>query len=141
MLAHKKSKGKAALDRLKVMEGCPHPYDKMKKMCIPRAVKNIRLKPGRKFCRLGDLSSLAGWRHNDLINKLEAKRQVKNAAFYEKKKAMAKILDSAKEATSAETADIDAQLAALGYGDIKPNYSSAADEKVAGGEEEEEDDE
>mmetsp|Transcript_20281 Transcript_20281/g.38157 ORF Transcript_20281/g.38157 Transcript_20281/m.38157 type:complete len:244 (-) Transcript_20281:137-868(-) len=131
MIAHKKAKGKAAMDRLKVMEGCPHPFDKMKKLVIPRAIKNIRLKPNRKFCRLGDLSSLAGWRHNDLIEKLEAKRKVKAAAFYEKKLATSKILKDATEATKAECKEIDAQLAELGYGVITPNYGGAA---AAGGE-------
>jgi len=129
MIAHKKSKGKAALARLKTFEGCPEEFNRKKKLCIPRALKNLRLKPGRKFCRLGDLSTLAGWRHNDLINKLEAKRMARNAAFYEKKKAMSKITEEARAATKDELKDIDAQLAELGYGEIKPNYKGKAEEE------------
>lgn len=126
MLPHKKPKGKAALGRLKVFEGCPAPYDTMKRVVMPRALKNLRLKPGRKFCRLGDLSSLAGWRHNDLIEKLENKRQQKALGYYEKKKAMRKIVDAAKAATQGQLAAIDKELAELGYGPINPNAGAGA---------------
>ncbi len=50
--------GQAAMERLKVFEGCPHPYDKVKKVVIPQALRVLRLRPGRKYCRLGDLSKL-----------------------------------------------------------------------------------
>eukprot|EP00467_Chlorarachnion_reptans_P009952 CAMPEP_0114515658 /NCGR_PEP_ID=MMETSP0109-20121206/16868_1 /TAXON_ID=29199 /ORGANISM="Chlorarachnion reptans, Strain CCCM449" /LENGTH=242 /DNA_ID=CAMNT_0001695907 /DNA_START=78 /DNA_END=806 /DNA_ORIENTATION=- len=138
MMAHKKSKGKAAMARLKVFEGCPEMYNRTKKMCIPRAIKNIRLKPNRKFCRLGDLSTLGGWRHNDLIAKLEAKRMVRNSAYYEKKKALDAILKQAKAETKEELKDIDAQLAELGYGEIMPNYGSGAKAEGAAAEAKEE---
>jgi ribosomal protein uL13 len=48
MLPHKGPRGQAALDRLKVMEGCPPPYDKIKKMVIPSALRVVRLRPGRR---------------------------------------------------------------------------------------------
>ncbi len=48
--------GQAAMERLKVFEGVPHPYDKVKKVVIPQALRVLRLRPGRKYCRLGDLS-------------------------------------------------------------------------------------
>ena len=41
-----------------------------------QALKNLRLKNGRAFCRLGDLAKNVGWRHNDLIKRLEDKRKV-----------------------------------------------------------------
>ena len=43
MLPHKTKRGTAALERLKVFEGCPYPYSHMKKRCAHRALKVIRL--------------------------------------------------------------------------------------------------
>ena len=40
----------AALERLKLFEGVPPPYDRKKKMVVPEALRVLRLKPGRKFC-------------------------------------------------------------------------------------------
>ena len=39
MVPHKTKRGEAALGRLKAYEGVPPPYDKMKKMVIPDALK------------------------------------------------------------------------------------------------------
>ena len=89
MLPHKTQRGQLAMGRLKVFEGMPHPYDKMKRVVVPDALKATRLRPGRKFCVLKDLSHSVGWKHKDLIERLENKRKVKSAAFYEKKKAAA----------------------------------------------------
>jgi len=86
MIPHKTKRGQVALERLKAFEGVPHPYDKMKRMVLPNALRVLRLKPGRKFCRLGDLASAYGWSHDDLIKKLEDKRKTKSAEYYAKKK-------------------------------------------------------
>ena len=48
MLPHKTKRGQAALDRLKVFDGIPPPYDKKKRMVVPGALKVVRLKPTRK---------------------------------------------------------------------------------------------
>ncbi|NXP69195.1 RL13A protein, partial [Chloropsis cyanopogon] len=48
MLPHKTKRGQAALERLKVFDGIPPPYDKRKRMVVPAALKIIRLKPTRK---------------------------------------------------------------------------------------------
>ena len=48
MLPHKTARGQAALDKLKVFEGVPAPYDKMKRQVVPAALKSIRLNPRRK---------------------------------------------------------------------------------------------
>uniref|UniRef100_A0A2K5EMM6 60S ribosomal protein L13a n=1 Tax=Aotus nancymaae TaxID=37293 RepID=A0A2K5EMM6_AOTNA len=53
MLSHKTKRGQAALDRLKVFDGIPPPYDKKKRMVVPAALKVVRLKPTRKFAYLG----------------------------------------------------------------------------------------
>jgi large subunit ribosomal protein L13Ae len=71
-----------------VFEGIPHPYDKIKRKVIPEALRYIRLRPGRKFCRVGDLATAFGWKHNALIASLETKRKTKAAAYYATKKVM-----------------------------------------------------
>jgi len=91
MMPHKKERGQAALDRLKVFEGVPHPYDRMKRVVVPAALRVLRLKPGRKYCRLGDLASSVGWAHNGLIKKLETKRMTYSTAYYIRKKQTALI--------------------------------------------------
>ncbi|XP_062296851.1 large ribosomal subunit protein uL13-like [Scomber scombrus] len=48
MLPHKTKRGQAALERLKVFDGIPPPYDKRKRMVVPAALKIVRLKPTRK---------------------------------------------------------------------------------------------
>lgn len=50
MVPHKSARGAAALERLKLFEGVPPPYDKKKRMVVPEALRVLRLKPGRKFC-------------------------------------------------------------------------------------------
>jgi large subunit ribosomal protein L13Ae len=50
MTPHKSARGAAALDRLKLFEGVPPPYDRKKKMVVPEALRVLRLKPGRKYC-------------------------------------------------------------------------------------------
>ena len=50
MVPHKTARGAAALERLKLFEGVPPPYDKKKRMVVPEALRVLRLKPGRKFC-------------------------------------------------------------------------------------------
>lgn len=47
MLPHKLTRGKEALNRLKVFEGIPSPYDKKKRMVVPSALRVMRLKPKR----------------------------------------------------------------------------------------------
>lgn len=43
MIPHKTKRGAAALARLKAYEGVPPPYDKMKRMVIPDALKYVYL--------------------------------------------------------------------------------------------------
>lgn len=90
MIPHKTARGAAALDRLKAFEGIPTPYDKLKRKVVPNALTTIRLKPGRKFCRLGDLAKSVGWKHGDLVAKLEKKRTLRAAAYFNTKKELTK---------------------------------------------------
>jgi len=107
MIPHKTARGSAAMDRLKTLEGLPHPYDKKKRQVIPHALKCLRLKPHRKFCKLGDLSKEVGWKHQDLVVKLEEKRIVKSNAFHKKqtakKQLSAKALKAGKSTISKES--------------------------------------
>jgi len=57
MIPRKTKRGEAALERLKVFEGIPPPYDKQKRMAVPQALRVLRLKPGRKSCTVGRISA------------------------------------------------------------------------------------
>lgn len=67
MIPHKTARGAAALERLKVFEGVPPPYDKKQRMVVPQALRVLRLKPGRKFCTVGRLSHEVGWKYQDVV--------------------------------------------------------------------------
>merc|ERR1712060_971676 len=99
------ARGAAALDRLKSFEGIPHPFDRKKRMVIPTCLKVLRLRPERRFCKLGDLSKEVGWKHQDLITRLETMRKTKSAAYHEKKKAADKAKADAKTAANISAAD------------------------------------
>mmetsp|Transcript_29367 Transcript_29367/g.84363 ORF Transcript_29367/g.84363 Transcript_29367/m.84363 type:complete len:202 (+) Transcript_29367:95-700(+) len=105
MVPHKTARGAAALDRMKAFEGCPHPYDKKKKMVIPSALKALRLKPERRFCKLGDLSREYGWKHQDLLARLEGQRKVRSQAFHKKKVAAKKEKNKAMEGVKISAED------------------------------------
>lgn len=67
MIPHKTARGAAAMERLKVFEGVPPPYDKTKRMVVPQALRVLRLKPGRKYCTVGRLSHEVGWKYQDVV--------------------------------------------------------------------------
>jgi len=69
MVAHKTARGKAAMDRLKVFEGVPPPYDVKKRMVVPQALRILRLKPGRKYCTVGRLSTEFGWSYGEVVSR------------------------------------------------------------------------
>ena len=48
MIPHKLQRGQLAIQKLKVFEGIPAPYDKQKRLVVPTALKLQRLKPRRK---------------------------------------------------------------------------------------------
>jgi large subunit ribosomal protein L13Ae len=111
MIAHKTARGKAALDRLKVFEGVPPPYDTKKRMVVPQALRVLRLKPGRKYCTVGRLSTEFGWSYGEVVSRLEEKRKTRSEAYYQRKKALVRKLNAAKREvnTNAE------ELAKFGY--------------------------
>lgn len=113
MVAHKTARGKAAMERLKVFEGVPPPYDKKKRVVVPQALRVLRLKQGRKYTTLGDLSKSVGWKYSDVVAKLEEKRQTRAAEYYAKKKALTKKVEAAQAAQA--DSEVSKQLATFGY--------------------------
>jgi large subunit ribosomal protein L13Ae len=103
MTPHKTARGAAALERLKLYEGVPPPYDRKKRMVVPDALRVLRLKPGRKYCTIKvrlhslirrplrclsvvqRLSHEVGWSYKDVVDRLEEKRKIKAQAYHERK--------------------------------------------------------
>uniref|UniRef100_A0A670K6Z3 Large ribosomal subunit protein uL13 n=1 Tax=Podarcis muralis TaxID=64176 RepID=A0A670K6Z3_PODMU len=107
MLPHKTKRGQAALERLKVFDGIPLPYDKRKRMVVPAALKVVHLKPTRKFAYLGRLAHEVGWKSQAITATLEEKHKAK--ANYTKKKELKKLqkqADKNVEGKIAEYTDI-----------------------------------
>lgn len=77
MCHQKTARGQDAMSRLSTFEGIPHPYDRISRKVIPAALRVIRLNPIRDYTVLGDLANEVGWKHQDLLKKLEDKRKVK----------------------------------------------------------------
>merc|ERR1712080_140053 len=89
-------------DRFKSFDGIPHPYDKKKRLVVPHALKNLRMKPTRKFCKLGDMATKVGWNNQELIAKLEERRQVKSRAYFVKKLSKKKADKDARAAVASK---------------------------------------
>ncbi|KAG5463394.1 MAG: 60S ribosomal protein L16, partial [Olpidium bornovanus] len=115
MVPHKTARGAAALDRLKVFEGVPPPYDKMKRVVVPSALRVLRLQPGRKYCTVKRLASEVGWKYEDVVAKLEEKRKLKSKAFYERKKALAVVRAKAAENKAEKLRPVLEKLSQYGY--------------------------
>jgi len=113
MIPHKTHRGKCAMERLKCFEGIPAPYDKMKKQVCPDAFRVTRLKPGRRFCVLGRISHEIGWKQQEVVERLEAKRKAESQVYYDAKKAEIAKLTKAKESTT--DGPYAATLAKFGY--------------------------
>ena len=113
MVPHKTARGAAALGRLKVFEGVPAPYDTQKRLCVPDAMRCVKLSHFRKFCTLGDLSSQVGWGKQKLIAGMEEKRRERAVAWH--KKRISKANTARKSANQSEIAKVRKQLAEYGY--------------------------
>jgi len=115
MIPHKTSRGAAALERLKMFEGVPPPYDKKKKMVVPQALRVLRLRPGRKYCIVGRLSHEVGWKYQNTVATLEERRKAKSQAYFEHKKVLARKLSAAKKSAQVDEKTTKA-LEAMGHG-------------------------
>ncbi|CAD8096964.1 unnamed protein product [Paramecium sonneborni] len=113
MLQYKSKRGAAALERLKVFEGVPPPYDTRKRQVVSDALKLIRLKNHRPFCTLGDLCASVGWNQQSIVNRLEEKRKQRGATYYKRKIARENLRRKAIGAKELTT--INAELEKLGY--------------------------
>ena len=114
MLPHKTPRGKAALERLKVFEGMPHPYSQRKRACVPTALRIIRLRGNRKYCLLKELSTTIGWAHAPVVEKLEEKREKRAREYFDKRQK----LNNAIEIETDKLSDVQKlrkELAAYGY--------------------------
>lgn len=135
MIPHKTARGAAAMERLKVFEGVPPPYDKKKRVVVPQALRVLRLKPGRKYCTVGRLSHEVGWKYQDTVARyafmciilpaghgiadriyyrLEERRKVKGAAYYERKKVAKRQLSEAQKSAKVDE-KTKTELAKYGY--------------------------
>lgn len=110
MLPHKTTRGNIALKNLQALEGIPPPFDKQKRLVVPAALRVLRLKPSRKYCTIGRLSSEVGWKYKNIVSKLEERRKIKSAAFYQAKLANQKHINVAKTKSS-----VNEKLAVFGY--------------------------
>ncbi|CAA17885.1 60S ribosomal protein L13/L16 [Schizosaccharomyces pombe] len=110
MLPHKTTRGNIALKNLQALEGIPPPFDKQKRLVVPAALRVLRLKPSRKYCTIGRLSSEVGWKYKNIVSKLEERRKIKSAAFYQAKSANQKHINVAKTKSS-----VNEKLAVFGY--------------------------
>ena len=113
MIPHKTARGAAAMERLKVFEGVPPPYDRQKRVVVPQALRVLRLKPGRKYTTVGRLSHEVGWKYQDVVSRLEERRKVKSAAYYAKKKALTQKIAAATQ--SVESSEASKALKSFGY--------------------------
>ncbi|KTG37225.1 hypothetical protein cypCar_00019967 [Cyprinus carpio] len=105
MLPHKTKRGQAALERLKVFDGIPPPYDKRKRMVVPAALKIVRLKPTRRFALLGRLAHEVGWKYQAITATLEEKRKEKAKLRYTKKKTAIKLTKQAEKNVESKIAE------------------------------------
>eukprot|EP00429_Kryptoperidinium_foliaceum_P069188 CAMPEP_0176058660 /NCGR_PEP_ID=MMETSP0120_2-20121206/29228_1 /TAXON_ID=160619 /ORGANISM="Kryptoperidinium foliaceum, Strain CCMP 1326" /LENGTH=201 /DNA_ID=CAMNT_0017392189 /DNA_START=45 /DNA_END=650 /DNA_ORIENTATION=+ len=115
MVHQKTARGQEALTRLSTFEGIPAPYDKQKRVVVPAALRVMRLKPGRDFTVVGVLADSVGWKHKELLGRLEAKRKAESKEFFEAKKAKEALRKKAEQECAGELTKVNQVLAAAGY--------------------------
>ena len=113
MVSHKTPRGAAALGKLKVFDGMPAPYDTSKKQVVTDALRVVRLKNHRAYCKLGDLMAQVGWKKAGLIDTLEEKRRARGKVYQANKEKKAGL--KSKALALPEMKDLQAKLATLGY--------------------------
>ena len=115
MLPHKLYRGKDAMERLKVYEGIPPPYDKQKRVVCPSALRILRLKPRRKYCQLSRISHEVGWKYQTVVATLEKRRKLKSSAYYKQKVQRNKLMAAAKKNVEKKTAPYQQVIESFGY--------------------------
>ncbi|KAB0402100.1 hypothetical protein E2I00_012647 [Balaenoptera physalus] len=117
MLPHKTKRGQAALDRLKVFDGIPPPYDKVSKTHLPQRHlcvwrQDVSAPPlvtlasfsysfvspsPPQFAYLGRLAHEVGWKYQAVTATLEEKRKEKAKIHYRKKKQLMRLRKQAEK--------------------------------------------
>jgi len=115
MVHQKTARGQAAIGRLSTFDGIPAPYDKQQRVVVPAALRTMRLKPGRDYTVIGVLADSVGWKHKELLGRLEAKRKADAKGFYLAKKGKLALRRQAEEACAGELTKVNEVLAASGY--------------------------
>ena len=75
----------------------------------------MRIKPGRDVTVIGALADSVGWKHKELLVRLEAKRKAEGKEFYEQKKAKLALRKKAEVECASELAKVNEVLASFGY--------------------------
>merc|ERR1712117_541456 len=101
MLPHKTKRGAWALSKLETFEGIPPKYMYKARVVVPRCLTALKLQPGRKFCKIGDLA-------------LEAKRKARSDEYFKRKVEASKKRKAAIEAAKKDTAMFDKILKQYG---------------------------
>lgn len=114
MLPHKTARGKAALERLKLFEGMPHPYSHRKRACVPAALRVVRLGSNRKSCKLHELSTQIGWNQASVIAQLEKKREGRAKEYFAKKQKLNNTIQIETDKLT-DVQKLRKELAAYGY--------------------------
>merc|ERR1712113_1276286 len=115
MLPHKTKRGQEALKRVKAFEGVPPPYDKMKRKVVPDALKALRLRPGRKHCKLGRLSHEVHGNTRGSLQPLRQNGKAKSAVYYKSKLADKKLRALAATKVAKRTAPLNAVVESYGH--------------------------
>ncbi|KAL3936374.1 MAG: hypothetical protein SGBAC_008302 [Bacillariaceae sp.] len=115
MINQKTARGQEALNRLSTFDGIPQPYDKQTRVVVPAALRAIRIKPGRHYTVIGTLADSIGWKHKELLERLESKRKAESKEFFESKKAKTALRKKAEKACEGELTKVNEVLAASGY--------------------------
>jgi len=97
MLPHKTVRGTLALARLRVFEGIPPRYQRVKRLVVPDALTVTNLRPNRAFTVLGELASEVGWNQGPIVAKLEARRKVKSHSSWRKRNARLRMFHRARK--------------------------------------------
>lgn len=106
MVPRKTVRGEQALGRLKVFEGVPRNFEKVKRMVVPCALRALRLRPGYKYTVVGKLASQVGWKYNQIVTELESQRKERSQKYFESK---------TKVEETKEQKELTKQIAQYGY--------------------------
>jgi large subunit ribosomal protein L13Ae len=85
MLPHKTYRGSLALKRLKLYDGVPVALAKRKKFIVPCALRLIKLAPGRKYSKIGEIFNEIGWNKKKIIEENEEKSKALGKKFWKNK--------------------------------------------------------